>query len=87
MKSYKTFIPAVAYTILRNISNVTGMSVFETLLFNAYDSLTKIGEEVMFDNAFNIAVSMLLLLLGISIAFIFLSGYFWSRERKRILLE
>ncbi|MCW4008299.1 MAG: hypothetical protein NWF09_06420 [Candidatus Bathyarchaeota archaeon] len=41
----------------------------------------------MFENAFSNAVSMLLLLLGISIAFIFLSGYLWSRDRKRILLE
>ncbi|MGB9915004.1 MAG: hypothetical protein ACPLIG_03245 [Candidatus Bathyarchaeales archaeon] len=41
----------------------------------------------MFENAFNNAVSMLLLLFGITIVFIFLSGYLWSRERKRILLE
>jgi heme/copper-type cytochrome/quinol oxidase subunit 4 len=41
----------------------------------------------MFENAFASAVSMMLFVFGISIAFIFVSGYLWSRERKRILLE
>ena len=41
----------------------------------------------MFENAFDSAISIVLFVLGISIAFIFLSGYLWSRERKRILLE
>jgi hypothetical protein len=41
----------------------------------------------MFENAFTSAVSMMLFVFGVSIAFIFVSGYLWSRERKRILLE
>jgi heme/copper-type cytochrome/quinol oxidase subunit 4 len=41
----------------------------------------------MFENTFASAVSMMLFVFGVSIAFIFVSGYLWSRERKRILSE
>jgi hypothetical protein len=41
----------------------------------------------MFENAFSSAVSIMLFVFGVSIAFIFISGYLWSRERKRVSLE
>jgi len=69
-----------------NMFEFEGISVYETLLFNTGQSRI-IRERRMFENAFANAVSMVLLILGISIAFIFLSGYLWSRERKRVLLE
>jgi hypothetical protein len=41
----------------------------------------------MFENVITNAASMLLLFFGISMAFIFLTGYLWSRERTKILPE
>jgi hypothetical protein len=45
------------------------------------------GERRMFENAFANAVSMLLLVFGVSVAFIILSGYLWSRVRQKRQLE
>jgi ABC-type transport system involved in multi-copper enzyme maturation permease subunit len=42
-----------------------------------------VRERRTFDNIFVNAISMLLLFFGISIVTIFLTGYVWSRERKK----
>jgi len=41
----------------------------------------------MLENTYAIAVSMLLLCFGVSIAFIIFSAYLWSRVRDKVLLE
>jgi hypothetical protein len=68
------------------MASFSGISIFETLLFNAVDKGLN-GEKRMFEDAFAGAVSMLVFFFGASVAFIVLSGYLWSRVRKRILLE
>ena len=80
------FVSAATYILLGNMFEFEGISIFETLLFNTGQSRI-IREMRMFENAFANAVSMVLLVFGISIAFIFLSGYLWSRERKKAILE
>jgi hypothetical protein len=38
----------------------------------------------MFESAFVDAVRMLLFFFGLSMAFIIVSGYLWSRQHKRV---
>jgi hypothetical protein len=68
------------------MASFSGISIFETLLLTLGDKSLD-GERRMFEDAFAGAVSMLVFFFGASVAFIVLSGYLWSRVRKRILLE
>jgi len=79
-------VSASIYILLGNMFYFEFISIFETLFFNT-GQLRISRERRMFENALTSAVSMLLFVFGVSIAFIFFSGYLWSRGRKSILLE